>query len=160
MVAKAGGYFVRPLKRYRGVMQGNPLSPTILNVVMDNVIRHWVMVVTPTEVGMGGLGLTIIDLVDYLYSDDALVASTQPEKLQRVFDVLTGLFNRVGLQTNTTRTFGMVCQSCHVPGRMFEEAYVKWTTGKVPNFWERQRRRVECPECGVELASGLLLTQR
>ena len=31
-------------------------------------------------------------------------------------------------------------------------------TGQGPTFWERQRRRVECPECGVEVAAELLLT--
>ena len=63
MVAGAGGYFRRPFKGYGGVTQGNPLSPTIFNMVLDAVIRHWVKVVTPTEAVMGGLGLTIIDLV-------------------------------------------------------------------------------------------------
>ena len=64
---------------------------------MDAVIHHWVMVVTPTEAGMGGLGMTIIDLAYYFYADNVLVASTQPERLQRAFYVLTGPFNRVGV---------------------------------------------------------------
>ena len=83
MVAKADGYFGRPFKGYLGVTQGNPLSPTIFNVVMDSVIRHWGMVVTPTEAVTRGLGLTIIDLAAYLYADDGLVGSTQPERLLR-----------------------------------------------------------------------------
>ena len=29
----------------------------------DNVARYWVTVVTPTEAGMGGFGLTIIKLL-------------------------------------------------------------------------------------------------
>ena len=45
--------------------QGDPLSPTIFNVVVDAVIFHWVTVVTPTEAGMGELGLMIIDLAAY-----------------------------------------------------------------------------------------------
>ena len=77
-------------------------------MVIDAVIRHWVTVVTPTETGTGGLGLTIIDLAAYFYTDDGLVASTQPEKLKRAFDVLTGLLDRVGLRTNTENTVGMV----------------------------------------------------
>ena len=62
MVAKSGGYFGHTLKGDRGVMQGYPLYPTIFNVVVDSAIYHWVTVVTPTEAGTGGLGLTIIDL--------------------------------------------------------------------------------------------------
>ena len=53
--------------------QGDPLYPTIFNVVVDAVIRHWVMVVTPTEAGMGELGLMIIDLAAYFYSENGLV---------------------------------------------------------------------------------------
>ena len=72
--------------------------------------------VTPTEAGTGGLGLTIINLTAYFYADDGLVASTQPERLHREFDVLTGLFDRVGLRNNMAKTAGMVCQPCHMPG--------------------------------------------
>ena len=42
--------------------KGDPLYPTIFNVVVDAFICHWVMVATPTEVRTGGLGLKIIDL--------------------------------------------------------------------------------------------------
>ena len=105
------------------------MSPTIFNVVVDAIIRHWVTVVTPTEAGMGGLGLTTIDLEAYLYSDNGLMASTQPERLQRAFDVLNGLFDQVILRTNTAKTVGMVCQLCHIPGGISEEAYARRATG-------------------------------
>ena len=52
MVARAGGYFGLPFKGYCRVMQGEPLSPTLFNVVMAAVIRHWVTVVATTEEGM------------------------------------------------------------------------------------------------------------
>ena len=62
MVAKVGDYFRRPLKGYHDVMQGDLLSPMISNVVVDAIIHHWVMVVTPTEAGTGEIGMTIIYL--------------------------------------------------------------------------------------------------
>ena len=77
-VARVGGYFERPFMVYQGVTQGYPLSPTIFNMVLDAVIRHWVTVVTPTKVGMGGLGLTILNLVLYFYANNGLVAPTRP----------------------------------------------------------------------------------
>ena len=49
MVAKIGGYFAPPFKGYLGVTQGDPLSPTVFNVVVDALIRHWVTVLAPTE---------------------------------------------------------------------------------------------------------------
>ena len=41
MVARAGGYYGEAFKGARGVTQGDPLSPTIFNVVVDAVVRHW-----------------------------------------------------------------------------------------------------------------------
>ena len=66
-------------------------------MVVDAVIRHLVMVVTLSEAGTGGLRLTIIDLAAYFYAENSLVASTQRERLQRAFEILTGLFGRVRL---------------------------------------------------------------
>ena len=40
MVARAGGYYVEPFHRERGVTQGDPLLPTISNVVVDAVVHH------------------------------------------------------------------------------------------------------------------------
>ena len=56
MVEKSGGYFRLSFKVYRGVTQGDPLSPTIFNMVVDAVIGHWMAVVAPTEEGSEGLG--------------------------------------------------------------------------------------------------------
>ena len=42
MVKRAGGYYRTALGGERGVTQGDPLSPTIFNVVVDAVIWHWV----------------------------------------------------------------------------------------------------------------------
>ena len=40
MVARAGQYYGTGFKGERGVTQGDPLSPTIFNVVVDAVLRH------------------------------------------------------------------------------------------------------------------------
>ena len=40
MVARARGYNGKGFKRGRGMAQGNPLSPTIFNVVVDAVVHH------------------------------------------------------------------------------------------------------------------------
>ena len=46
MVEKAGSYYGKGFKGGRGVTQGDPLSPTIFNVVVDAVVRHWLTIVT------------------------------------------------------------------------------------------------------------------
>ena len=50
MVAMAGGYYGEAFKGAKGVMQGDPLSPTIFNVAVDAVVRHWIdRIVNETE---------------------------------------------------------------------------------------------------------------
>ena len=41
MVDHAGGYYVEHICRERGVTQGDTISPTVFNVVVDAVVLHW-----------------------------------------------------------------------------------------------------------------------
>ena len=41
MVAREGEYCGEPFCAERGVTQGDPLSPTIFNVVVDAVVSPW-----------------------------------------------------------------------------------------------------------------------
>ena len=45
MVYCAEGYYREVVKVFRGVTQGEPLSPKIFNVVVDAVVHHWVSLV-------------------------------------------------------------------------------------------------------------------
>ena len=42
MVARVGGYYGIDFRGEKWVTQGDPLSPTIFNVVVDTFVRHWV----------------------------------------------------------------------------------------------------------------------
>ena len=42
IVVRAGGYYGLAFQGFRGVTQGYPLCPTVFNVVVDKVVRHWV----------------------------------------------------------------------------------------------------------------------
>ena len=57
MVARAGGYYGAAFTCAREVTQGDPLSPTILNVVVDAVMRNWVSVMEEGAEDWGGHGL-------------------------------------------------------------------------------------------------------
>ena len=41
MVARSRGYYRSPFRGERGFTPGDPLLPTIFNVVVDAVVCHW-----------------------------------------------------------------------------------------------------------------------
>ena len=84
------------------------------------------------------------------------MASPQPERLQRAFNVLVDLFGQVGLRKNVWKTVIMACLPCYIPGRFSESAYMRQVTVVGPSHQERLWRSLECPECKVGLAVGSL----
>ena len=50
------------------------------------------------------------------------------------FDILAGLFNWVGLQTNAQKMVCVAFQSCHMPGQMPLDSYERRTMGTGPTF--------------------------
>ena len=124
LVCKAGGYFGTAVKALRGVTQGGPLSPRIFNLMVDAVIREWLRQVLGNRVAADGIGTQIRLLLAAFYADNGLVQSRDPEFLQFSFDILVGLFERVGLRTNTTKT------EAHV----FKKAN-HYVEGELEEFW-------------------------
>ena len=98
MVARAGRYYSALSKGCRGVTQGDPMSPTILNMVVDTVIYHWAKVVTREEggperfgrvvlvtgedAGTEGFGRAVQNLAVLFYVDDGLLYSPWLARLQ------------------------------------------------------------------------------
>ena len=74
--------------------------------------------------------------------------------------MLVGLFDRVGLNTNTGKTVSMTCMPCTAAGNQSEEAHGRKMTGEGLTFRERKRERVECRDCGKEVAAGSLDSHR
>ena len=82
MAAKAWGHYGTAFQIHRRATQGHPLSPTIFNVVVDYVIRHWVTVPPPPQEGSGqGLGMSIHTLSALFYTNVGLVASPESARL-------------------------------------------------------------------------------
>jgi len=159
VVARQGKYHGRPFPATRGVTQGDIISPTIFNIVCDAIIRQWLNAVSddgrdPVE----GVGLRVIDRAAMFYADDGLLASRSASWLQEALEVLTDLFERVGLRTNTTKTVAMTCVPGFIRSHVSDTSYRRRTSGEGASLRERQRRRVECSECGKSLAASSLST--
>ena len=54
----------------------------------------------------------------------------------------------------------MTCRPCTAAGNRSEEAYGRLMTGEGLTFRERKRERVECGDCGKEVAAGSLDSHR
>ena len=188
MVVQAGGHYREPFHRERGVTQGDPLFPTIFNVVVDAVVNHWKSLVAEQEGGDSSgdegdmeqtAGRTIWERdnvqrqaeegyqrlkvkAELFYADYGMVASTDLGWLQSAFDTLTGLFDRAGIQKNIRKTVGIVYRACRVAGVWEEEAYTRRMKGEDRSFeeQEQERERVLFQECGKELAKGSLVMHR
>ena len=118
------------------VTQGDPLSTTIFNVVVNAMIFHSESLLlaereggkSSRDKGYGTqtAGWTIRDRDDgrqwaeeghqrltvkeeFFYAGDGVVDSTDSGWLQLAFDFLMGLFDWVGLRTNVRKTVGVMC---------------------------------------------------
>ena len=129
MVDCVGGYYQEAFQGFWGVNQRYPFSPTILNVVVDSVVRHWVSLVVWGAGGQGGWGREVPHRSDLFYAYDGLVVSTDPDWLKGGFDTLTRLFDRVGLQNNVGKTVRVLCRPWCAVGTKLEAAYERQITG-------------------------------
>ena len=101
MVVRVGGYYGKGFQGGRGVTQGDPLSPTIFNVVVDAVVRHWVTIAVTEAEKKREWGREGRHQAALFYADDGMFASSDPQWLQWAFTQLVGMFDRVGLNTDT-----------------------------------------------------------
>ena len=56
MLARAGGYYRADFKEFWGVMQVDPMSPTIVNVEVDRVVQQWASFMEERTLGQDGSG--------------------------------------------------------------------------------------------------------
>ena len=130
MVARVRGYYRTGFKGARRVTQGDPLSPTIFNVVVYAVVCHWVTLAVEEAETRGERRREGRHQATLFYADDGMVASSDPRWLQWDFNTLVGLFDRVGLHTNVGKTVSMICRPCPTAGNQSEVAYGRKMTGE------------------------------
>ena len=157
VVARQGRYYGNPFDADRGVTQGDIPSPTEFNIVCDAVIRAWLHATCDDgTIVTSGFGVRVVEKGALFYADDGLLGARDHEWLQKAIDVLVDLFMRVGLHTNTTKTQTMTCTPGYIRTHQSSSTYRRRIGGGGESYRERQRRRVECPECGKSLAESSL----
>ena len=124
MVARVGCYYGELFKGSRGGTYTKLLSTTISNMVVEVFIHNWATVVARENVGTEGSGRAVQNMVALFYVYNRFLTYLLMARLQEDLDFLEGQFNRVGLQTNIEKTFGMVYQKFRTMGIQLEEAYI------------------------------------
>ena len=113
----------------QGVTQGDPILPTIFNMVVDAAVRYCISVMAERAEELGGNGQEGRHKKPLFYSDNGMVTSLDPQCIQGFFITLVGLFDRVGLKTNARKAVVMVCCPCQAAGTQSEAAYGRRMTG-------------------------------
>ena len=82
----------------------------------------------------------------FFYAYDGLLDLPQPDRFQVALEVMTGLFDRVGLRTKINNTVGMPCKPSRVAFGNLQEAYKRRMTVVGTSFQNIQWGRVRCQE--------------
>jgi Reverse transcriptase (RNA-dependent DNA polymerase) len=137
MIPKQAGFYGKPFRAKRGVRQGDIISPTIFNIIVDAVIREWS---SNSDNNQHVEGI--------FYADDGLLISEDPPKVQQALDIFTDGFSRIGLKMNVVKTEVMVVKGEKVQNMISTEAYQRKTTGKGGTHRERSQEKNQCKLCG------------
>ena len=93
--------------------------------------------------------------VALFYADDGYIASRDPELLDRALEIIVGLFERVGLRTNTSKTETMICTPGKIRTRLSASSYYRRYAGfSDAKGWAS--RKVECDKCGKVMKASSL----
>ena len=158
MVLRHNGYHGPAFPATWGTTQGGLVSPTLLNAVVDNVIRIWLsMTVEYQRVSRNGLVEAVGRCLGVFCANYGMVGSINPDWLQHSMNVLVSLFQQYGLSANVAKSLSMMCQPGALRFRMSVEAKVLKFNGVVDSYHVRLQRRIPCPKCGVYLTTGSIM---
>ena len=114
LVCRAEGNYWEAFSAERGITLGGLLSSLMFNVCVDAIVREWLHQMLGDKAARNGLRDRAVEILVVFYVDGGLIASHDPVWLQESFDVLVGLFERIGLFTNAAKMKTMVC----IPGKI------------------------------------------
>ena len=124
---------------------------------MDAIVRGWLQQVLGDDAVQKDIGEEVRRVLSAFYADDGLIQSRNPVLLQISFDILIGLFDRVGLKTNTAKKKGMVGVLGKIQEPLTTDVYNNCREGLI-NQSDWQHRHVQCETCGVYMSAWSLKT--
>jgi hypothetical protein len=156
MVCRALGYYSTAFKAGRAVTQGGPLSAKLFNILVDAVLREWIL-----QLQEGGefkedkLVKFMATFFAIFYVDNAYLASQDAGFLQHALNILVDLFKQVSLKTNMSKTQTMICTPGQIRTQLSMELYRRMHQGQV-TAEEWNSHDIECRQCGKVLKASSL----
>jgi hypothetical protein len=151
-VPRQSGYYGRHFKGERGTTQGDVISGTLFNILIDAITRHWYHEVSLIET----VGIARTDTHLMWYVDDSKLSGHDPLVIQQALNLLVDLLARTGMQVNTGKTKTMIITGAKITARQSTPAYKRRMTGEGETHREKKRTRVTCPMCEVTMQEKYL----
>jgi hypothetical protein len=117
LILKQHQYYAQAMQTSRGVRQGDIMSPTLFNIMVDAVVREYENQARIDD-------KTILQF----YADDAVIAAVDNTIAQYTLDVLTTNFKKFGLHVNVNKTESMTVLGTKPIHRISEYAYTRKIT--------------------------------
>ena len=138
-ILRQAGFYSEEIDVERGVTQGDIDSPIIFNILVDAVMRKFFEDPINRE------------STSIFYADDGRIENEDYQKLQEDINMLCGLFERVGLKTNTKKTKFMIIRGPSAPEALKEEVYDrmcgKRKRGETTKYKIWRKQPMECDIC-------------
>jgi hypothetical protein len=119
------GDLTQPISTGVGVLQGDPLSPTLFGVYIDCVIQHMRSECTEVQVPMVGEQ----EVHDLLYADDLVLLSLTAESAQQQLHALASFCAAFGLEVSLRKSAHLAFRG---PRRRHEPVTLKYREQKWP----------------------------
>ena len=153
LVPKQSGFFGEPFAAERGVTQGDIISPTIFNIIVDAVLRIW----------YAKMNLVVNDAVlpetsAIFYADDGKIAGENHARVQEGLSLITDLFARMGLNMSQAKTKSVITTGDLQYHSIAEVAYKRRMVGGEESYRKRKSRKISCPTCEMVIAESHLKT--
>lgn len=133
MVPRQSGFYGQPFRAERGVRVGDTVSPTIFNIVIDAVLRHWEHTCPPIP----------LEELAFFYIDDGTLTGTDAGRLQAGLNAVANSFEAFGLYMNASKTKFMVMSGGKYRTRVSSAAYNRLVSGEEMKYTERQKTKVQ-----------------
>ena len=115
------------------VTQGNPLSPTLYNIIVDAVVRETIQEICGPQEDQHGFWWSMGEHKVCFYTDDGRITGRDTIWVQEALKTMVRMFERFILQTNLNKTKAVIFTPGFIWGHQGAEAYKRRATGEGPN---------------------------